>query len=218
MTDVLEQQTLWVDCYMEHHDGRPAFEPIARWTWLEYLAGNGAALAPVEIQAAEHRLREGKPVQFGGGAAAAHTLFPATDRVDPKIEPYVKALRVAAAALHAMPPIGFAFMARHQTARAHALVAVQAAVAMAEGRPFDPAGSDLIKLLQGARDGLARLIWTAEKAGSSSDYLAVPRRTLAGLINLIGTGDLTAREAIVQQERAAPHGSAPNLDGNPHRS
>lgn len=220
---------LWVDCYLEHHDRRPAWEPIARWTWLEYLGANGAALAPAEIQAAENRLREGKPVQLGGGAAGAHTLFPATDCVAIAVEPYVKGLRLAAAALHAMPEIGYAFMARHQTARAHALVAVQAAVAMAEGRPFDPAGTDLIKLLGDARDGLGRLIQAALERGDSGEYLAPVRATLAGLINLIGTGDLDAAEALQveefratmageTQEPAAPFGRAPNRSGNPHES
>lgn len=220
---------LWVDCYLEHHDRRPAWEPIARWSWLEYLGANGNALAPAEIQAAENRLREGKPVQLGGGAAGAHTLFPATDCVAIAIEPYVKALRLAAASLHAMPPIGHAFMARHQTARAHALVAVQAAVAMAEGRPFDPAQTDLTKLLQGARDGIGRLIDDARRRGVSDQYLAPVRATLAGLINLIGTGDLETAEALQveefratmageTQEPAAPFGRAPNRSGNPHES
>lgn len=202
MTDVLEQPTLWVDCYMEHHDRRPTFEPTARWTWLEYLAANGAALAPVEIQAAENRLREGKSVQLGGGAAMAYTLFPATDCVAIEIEPYVKALRLAAAALHAMPPIGHAFMATHQTARAHALVAVQAAVAMAEGRPFDPSGTDLMELLRGARDALGQMIRARARVGADPETLVAPRAALAGLINLLGTGDVGSEDALRLQESA----------------
>lgn len=120
---------------------------------------------------------------------------------DGLLDAAARALRLAAAALHAMPAVESLMRAEHQSARAAALVTVQAAVALLEGRPFDPHNTDLMSVLRRARDGLAILI-----AGDRPDapLAGLIRQTWFEIVQMIGPAEFSPGESLrLEDIRAA---------------
>ena len=95
-----------------------------------------------------------------------------------------KALKLAAAALRGSPAIGRVYEAEHGTAHAYALAAVQAAIAMAEGAPFDASGTELPHLLAEARDAVAYML--TRPIAADGLQIRAAERTLAKLTLIVG--------------------------------
>lgn len=106
-----------------------------------------------------------------------------------------QALKIACAALQNMPEIGAAYTAEHRTAHAYALVTAQAGAAMAEGRPFDPKGTELVVMLNSARDALEFLLTRAEFRRDDGSAFANAEMALVALTRLVGPGAIERKIA-----------------------
>lgn len=104
-------------------------------------------------------------------------------------------LRIACAALQNVPEIGAAYTAEMKTVHAYALAAAHAGVAMAEGRPFDPRGTELVVTLNSARDALEFLLTRAEFRKHDGPAFANAETALVALTRLVGPGAIERKIA-----------------------
>lgn len=106
-----------------------------------------------------------------------------------------QALKIACAALQNRPEIGAAYTAEQRAAHAYALVTAQAAVGMAEGRPFDAAGTELVVALNSARDALEFLLTRAKFRRNDGPAFANAEMALVALTRLVGPGAIERKIA-----------------------
>lgn len=134
---------------------------------------------------------------------------PHTERWQPDgtMEALVRALRLAAAALHAMPPLHQEVGPEHHSARAAALVTIQAGVAMAEGRPFDSDNTDLMSILRRARDSIMFLTDPGRQLALGPVLEGIARKTAFEIQQMIGGPEFGAVESLLLEDaRDREHG------------
>lgn len=102
-----------------------------------------------------------------------------------------EALKIGCAAIHASPAVDEPISPSARTAQAFALTTMQAGVAMAEGRPFDSAGTDLARALIDAREAITDLLYLLPSMATAEGRAKVQRAefALGAIVRIVGAFD-----------------------------
>lgn len=152
---------------------------------------NGHSYVANEEMVLRQRLTESR-AQDAGQLAAANKIIAEQSAV---IASLAQGLMVSCAALQNVPEIGAAYTAEQRTAHAYALAAAQAGVALAEGRPFDPKGTELVVMLNSARDAIEFLLTRAEFRRYDERAFASAELALVALTRIVGPGEIERKVA-----------------------